>query len=260
MMVSGLQEALLDSKALNLVLKRDDGASPSRTADQPAPPGQRLLGEGRLGLLSFETQTSRQDLLEQVIVNEELSGQDTLNLAPTEQQGLQQDARSLASTKPQLSDEVGFELLPIEYRTSHQDDPEQGRVDEELSDQDTLNSAPTEQQVLHQDDHEQGRVYEELSDEVALKLIVAVVCGNLLVTDDINPREEIVRELITYTSEWEVRKKRLLGLMFAQSNFGQTIGVPVVFYLGAFIYTIIDLRSNPSDKNTAISLAFGIEW
>jgi hypothetical protein len=34
----------------------------------------------------------------------------------------------------------------------------------------------------------------------------------------------------------------------------------VFFYLGAFVYTIIDLKSDPSNLDSAISLAFGVEW
>jgi hypothetical protein len=34
----------------------------------------------------------------------------------------------------------------------------------------------------------------------------------------------------------------------------------VLFCLGAFIYTILGFRCDPSDQDAAISLAFGVEW
>jgi hypothetical protein len=43
-------------------------------------------------------------------------------------------------------------------------------------------------------------------------------------------------------------------------SFGSAVGSPVLFYLGAFVYTILDLRNNPSSQDSAISLGFGIEW
>ncbi|KAK3486281.1 hypothetical protein B0T13DRAFT_158361 [Neurospora crassa] len=55
-------------------------------------------------------------------------------------------------------------------------------------------------------------------------------------------------------------RERLTRLISSQLDFAATIGAPVVFYLGAFIYTILDLRNEPSDQDAAISLAFGVEW
>ncbi|EGO54959.1 hypothetical protein NEUTE1DRAFT_111545 [Neurospora tetrasperma FGSC 2508] len=55
-------------------------------------------------------------------------------------------------------------------------------------------------------------------------------------------------------------RERLTRLISSQLDFAATIGAPVVFYLGAFIYTILDLKNEPSDQDAAISLAFGVEW
>lgn len=49
-------------------------------------------------------------------------------------------------------------------------------------------------------------------------------------------------------------------MLGSQYSFGAAVGAPVFFYLGAFIYTIIDLESDPSNLDSAISLAFGVEW
>ncbi|SPO05242.1 related to putative protein [Cephalotrichum gorgonifer] len=54
--------------------------------------------------------------------------------------------------------------------------------------------------------------------------------------------------------------ERLKRLMSAQSAFGAIVGAPVVFYLGAFVYTILELMNKPSNQDAAISLAFGVEW
>ncbi|KAH7627753.1 hypothetical protein B0T09DRAFT_402348 [Sordaria sp. MPI-SDFR-AT-0083] len=58
----------------------------------------------------------------------------------------------------------------------------------------------------------------------------------------------------------EQLRERLSRLISSQLDFAATIGAPVVFYLGAFIYTILDIRNRPSDQEAAISLAFGVEW
>lgn len=49
-------------------------------------------------------------------------------------------------------------------------------------------------------------------------------------------------------------------MLGSQYSFGAAVGAPVFVYLGAFLYTIIDLESNPSNLDSAISLAFGVEW
>ncbi|KAF5575007.1 short chain dehydrogenase [Fusarium subglutinans] len=54
--------------------------------------------------------------------------------------------------------------------------------------------------------------------------------------------------------------EQLKRLMTAQSAFGAIVGAAVVFYLGAFIYTILDLLGDKSNRGAAISLAFGVEW
>ncbi|KAK0752738.1 hypothetical protein B0T18DRAFT_450924 [Schizothecium vesticola] len=50
---------------------------------------------------------------------------------------------------------------------------------------------------------------------------------------------------------------RLTRLVTSQLPFGAIVGAPVVFYLGAFIYTVLDLLDNPSDQDRAISIAYG---
>ncbi|KAF4439578.1 glycoside hydrolase family 3 [Fusarium acutatum] len=54
--------------------------------------------------------------------------------------------------------------------------------------------------------------------------------------------------------------ERLKRLMTSQSAFGAIVGAAVFFYLGAFIYTILDLLGDKSNQDAAISLAFGVEW
>jgi hypothetical protein len=74
----------------------------------------------------------------------------------------------------------------------------------------------------------------------------------------IDPKQEITDAIMR--SVGDERRSRLLGLMTSQYNFGAIAGAPVLFYLGAFVYGILDLNNNPSDQDAAISLAFGIEW
>ncbi|MCJ1418668.1 hypothetical protein MMC32_005017 [Xylographa parallela] len=93
-------------------------------------------------------------------------------------------------------------------------------------------------------------------DEI-VELLTIIVCGNLML-DVGDPHRYIVEKLGTENGE-EV-KTRLLHMMSAQNSFGSTIGAPVLFYLGAFVYTILNLFSNPSSEDGAISIALGVEW
>ncbi|KAH7188000.1 hypothetical protein DER44DRAFT_816377 [Fusarium oxysporum] len=51
--------------------------------------------------------------------------------------------------------------------------------------------------------------------------------------------------------------EQLKRLMTAQSAFGAIVGAAIVFYLGAFLYSILDLLNDKSNHDAAISLAFG---
>lgn len=88
-----------------------------------------------------------------------------------------------------------------------------------------------------------------------LYLIVTVVSGNLIVRVG-DPFQRIPRVFEGHRN----KQGQLRGLMTAQNSFGATIAAPVVFYLGAFIYTILDLLNKSSDQDAAIALAFGVEW
>lgn len=92
------------------------------------------------------------------------------------------------------------------------------------------------------------------------ELLVILALGNL--TTDGNPIEKAISTLSVDTTEEEQAQSqaRLISLLGAQSDFGTAVGAPVLFYLGAFVYTILDLQSDPSDQDSAISLAFGVEW
>lgn len=117
----------------------------------------------------------------------------------------------------------------------------------------------------------------QLPIEEVVELLVIVVSGNLLREAPapnqnppnqnspnnadpryVDPKQEITDAIMS--SVGDERRSRLLGLMTSQYNFGAIAGAPVLFYLGSFIYTILDLNSDPSDQDAAISLAFGVEW
>lgn len=120
---------------------------------------------------------------------------------------------------------------------------------------------------------------QQLSPRSRLRLIVTVVCGNLVLgeaqTTPVTTRRwfgkiyapvsrpdplERIPQALEATAQQSDIKGRLLNLLSAQGDFGALIGAPVVFYLGGFVYTILDLLSNPSVQDAAISLAFGVEW
>ena len=47
-------------------------------------------------------------------------------------------------------------------------------------------------------------------------------------------------------------------MLACQYSFGATVGAPVVFFLGAFVFTIVSTLSNRGDENTSLALAFGM--
>ncbi|KAI0148212.1 hypothetical protein F4776DRAFT_305474 [Hypoxylon sp. NC0597] len=53
---------------------------------------------------------------------------------------------------------------------------------------------------------------------------------------------------------------KLKALLNSQASFGSTVGAPVLFFLGGFVYTVLDSDSNLGDNDTAHALAFGLWW
>lgn len=46
-----------------------------------------------------------------------------------------------------------------------------------------------------------------------------------------------------------------------ESSFGSTVGAPVLFFLGGFVYTVLDADNTLGDNDTAHALAFGLcKW
>ncbi len=110
-----------------------------------------------------------------------------------------------------------------------------------------------------------------LSTQYKLQLLIALVSGNL-VLDIGKPQALLFRKLgiaeehdrFAKVEDCERRneqiKTRLLSMNSTQLSFGSAVGAPVLFYLGQFVYTILDLLSRRGDQDAAISLAFGVEW
>ncbi|KAI0964887.1 hypothetical protein F4678DRAFT_477037 [Xylaria arbuscula] len=53
---------------------------------------------------------------------------------------------------------------------------------------------------------------------------------------------------------------KLKSLLNSQASFGSTVGASILFFVGGFIYTVIDSESSLGDNDTAHALAFGMWW
>ncbi|KAI1763195.1 hypothetical protein GGR53DRAFT_377129 [Hypoxylon sp. FL1150] len=53
---------------------------------------------------------------------------------------------------------------------------------------------------------------------------------------------------------------KLKALLNSQASFGSTVGAPVLFFVGSFVYTVLDSDNNLGDNDTAHALAFGLWW
>lgn len=107
-----------------------------------------------------------------------------------------------------------------------------------------------------------------LNTQDKIKLLTALVSGNLIL-DIGDPQETLAGKLsmaenhdrhTTEDERLEMIKTRLLCMMSSQLSFGSAVGAPVVFYLGQFVYTILDLLGKRGEQDAGNSLAFGVEW
>jgi hypothetical protein len=55
-------------------------------------------------------------------------------------------------------------------------------------------------------------------------------------------------------------KTRLKSMLACQYSFGSTVGAPVIFYIGSFIFTVLEINATLGDNDTANALAFGMWW
>ncbi len=99
--------------------------------------------------------------------------------------------------------------------------------------------------------------------KIKRELLVTVASGNLML-DRGNPQKTIPNSIMipgphAPKDGCEKARSRLLNLLGAQISFGEQVGSPVLFYLGAFVYAILDLRTSLSDEDSAISVSFGIQ-
>lgn len=91
-------------------------------------------------------------------------------------------------------------------------------------------------------------------------LLLAVICGNL----DLNigsPQEHVQTAiglrpgripLLRATSEQSTQSlTNMMCILNAQSSFGSTVGAAVLFYLAAFVYTVVGLQANKGDNDTS---------
>ncbi len=96
------------------------------------------------------------------------------------------------------------------------------------------------------------------------ELLLTLVSGSLIIDPKFeSPKTQIFESLSTSKIPSELneqRRVRLLAMLGSQYSFGAAVGAPVLFYLSAFVYTIIDLKSDLSNLDAAVSLAFGVEW
>ncbi|KAI0538099.1 hypothetical protein GGR58DRAFT_319126 [Xylaria digitata] len=53
---------------------------------------------------------------------------------------------------------------------------------------------------------------------------------------------------------------KLKSLLNSQASFGSTVGASILFFVGGFIYTVVDSESSLGDNDTAHALAFGMWW
>ncbi|KAK3393873.1 hypothetical protein B0H63DRAFT_505689 [Podospora didyma] len=107
-----------------------------------------------------------------------------------------------------------------------------------------------------------------LSMKLRAQLLLLVVVGNIDIAEG---KERLFLDILRVADGLERTndnrlqhvvhvKSRLSALSSSQPSFGSAVGAPVVFFVGAFIYNIIDVQTRLGDNDTAHALAFGMWW
>ncbi|KAI0125419.1 hypothetical protein BJ170DRAFT_696908 [Xylariales sp. AK1849] len=118
--------------------------------------------------------------------------------------------------------------------------------------------------VLDQRIRIDSRTVPELTEDMRARLLSIIVVGNvkMKVSGYVSEVESLTGNLDdgAPSIDTNTRKARLQALLASQSSFGSAVGAPVVFFVGAFIYNLIDIRGKLGDNDTAHALAFGMWW
>jgi hypothetical protein len=88
----------------------------------------------------------------------------------------------------------------------------------------------------------------------------ATLEGQNYVTQEMIAREQkIFREEKLRMSILKV-KIRLKSMLSCQNSFGSYVGAPVIFYIGSFIFTLLEINATLGDNDVSNALAFGEWW
>ena len=120
--------------------------------------------------------------------------------------------------------------------------------------------------------------FDELPLALRSKILIAVLVGNLdldgawmsamdiaeplerrAATGESTPLWLQIQELEATDAISNIQK-RISSMLACQYSFGSTIGAPVVFYIGSFIYAVLEIRAQIGDNDTSHALAFGMWW
>jgi hypothetical protein len=95
--------------------------------------------------------------------------------------------------------------------------------------------------------------------QAQLHCLLAILLGNL----DCDPawhRSVLLIRDSAVSASLGTEKERLKAMLDCQVGFGLAVGLPVVFYIGSFVYSVFDVWESLGLDNTPHQLAFGMFW
>ncbi|KAE9369771.1 hypothetical protein N431DRAFT_560521 [Stipitochalara longipes BDJ] len=104
-----------------------------------------------------------------------------------------------------------------------------------------------------------------LSKVMSTRLLYLILVGNLDFKwksdtekgNDGDPWLDLGRLLEKPDQEVELK---LPSMVEVQNSYGTTVGVPIAFFCGGFVYNIFDIQTSLGNNDTAHALAFGMWW
>jgi hypothetical protein len=71
---------------------------------------------------------------------------------------------------------------------------------------------------------------------------------------------EVDKQMTLNSDYRKITDTRLKGMLNCQASFGATVGAPIVFFVGSFLFGVISNLSILGDNYTSHALAFGMWW
>ncbi|CZR67951.1 uncharacterized protein PAC_17850 [Phialocephala subalpina] len=81
-----------------------------------------------------------------------------------------------------------------------------------------------------------------------------------ILPSDVSVPSQLIYERVIRQEPTQNVQLRLKSMLACQNSFGSYVGAPVIFYLGSFVFALLEINATLGENDVAHALAFGAWW